>query len=79
MMAIKEGEKAMESEFLKQEFIKEFVDDTILQMKEGVTKEFKGYMYLDGEFRKGSQIVEEQEVRDYIYQFWISGTFSFWK
>jgi hypothetical protein len=69
----------MESESLKQEFIKELVDDIILQMKEGEKEEFKGYMYLDGEFRKGSRIVEEQEVRDYIYKCWKSGTISLWK
>ncbi|OCA92588.1 hypothetical protein [Pseudobacillus wudalianchiensis] len=69
----------MNSDSLKQEFIKEFVDDTILQMKEGAKQEFKGYVYLNGEFRKDSRIVEEQEVRDYIYQFWSSGTFSLWK
>ena len=63
---------------MESEFLKEFVDDIILQMKEGVTKEFKGYMYLDGESRKGFQIVEEQEVRDYIYQFWSTGTISLW-
>jgi hypothetical protein len=62
---------------LKEEFLKEFVDDIILQMKEG--QEFKGFIYLDGEFRKGHQTVEEQEVRDYIYQFWSSGSFSVWK
>jgi len=36
-------------------------------------------MYLNGEFQKGCQIVEEQEVRDFIYQFWSLGTFFFWK
>ncbi|MGN7942102.1 hypothetical protein [Virgibacillus sp. 6R] len=60
---------------MKQKFIKELMDDTILQMKAGVTKEFKGYMYLYGEFQKGCQILEEQEVWDYIYQFWSLGTF----
>jgi hypothetical protein len=69
----------MESEFLKQELIKEFSDDVILQLKEGAMKQFKGYMYLDGEFRKGSRIVEEQEVRKFIYEFWKSGTISLWK
>lgn len=69
----------MESEFLKQEFIKEFTDDIILQMKDGAIKQYKGYIYMDGEFRKGSRTVEEQGVRDYIYEFLKSATFSLWK
>jgi hypothetical protein len=64
---------------MESELIKEFSDDVILQLKEGAMKQFKGYMYLNGEFRKGSRIVEEQEVREFIYQFWKSGTISLWK
>lgn len=64
---------------MESDLIKEFSDDVILQLKEGAMKQFKGYTYLDGEFRKGSRIVEEQEVREFIYQFWKTGTISLWK
>ncbi|WP_141546937.1 hypothetical protein [Bacillus sp. AFS053548] len=67
----------MESE--KQEFLKGLVDDIIMQMKEGRTEQYLDYMYLEGKFQKDSQIVEESEVRDFIYQFWKSGAFSVYR
>lgn len=45
-------------------------------MKDGEIKQYGSYIYLDGEFREGSRIVEEQEVRDYIYQYWKSATIT---
>ncbi|MGG0177360.1 hypothetical protein [Gottfriedia acidiceleris] len=47
-----------------------------MQMKEGRTEQNLDYMYLEGKFQKDAQILEEHEVRDYIYQLWKSGAFS---
>ncbi|PGM53305.1 hypothetical protein CN946_17300 [Bacillus sp. AFS053548] len=74
---INKRKKKLESE--KQEFLKGLVDDIIMQMKEGRTEQYLDYMYLEGKFQKDSQIVEESEVRDFIYQFWKSGAFSVYR
>ncbi|MEH7351755.1 hypothetical protein [Gottfriedia acidiceleris] len=70
------NERNKKLELVKQEFLKGLVDDIIVQMKEGTTGQYLDYKYLDGKFLKDSQVVEEEEVRDSIYQFWKSGAFS---